>query len=130
MPFRYLTDPLFLICFALYWLHRGLRGLELSPEIAKAHFNDLLCAAFWIPPLLWLLKKMGMRAHDGLPEPHEVAIPLLIWAFTFEVLLPSRPGWGVPAVADPLDVLAYFAGGLAAMVVWRWYYASPQTVAD
>jgi hypothetical protein len=53
---------------------------------------------------------------DGVasPQPGELVIPLVVWSWTFEILLPAIPSLGNAFVADHLDVLAYCAGALGA----------------
>lgn len=60
--------------------------------------------------MLWAHRRLGLRRHDGPPEGFEIVIPLLIWSFLFEVLIPARREWSIPAVADPYDVLSYCVG--------------------
>ncbi len=122
MPFAYLKDPLFLVCFVVYWINRWVEAAGYSTELTESYLNDLICAPFWIPIMLWLLKVLRLRTHDRPPAGHEVLIPLLIWTAVFEVLLPVTPQWGIPAIADPVDVLCYFAGGFAATLFWTWRY--------
>ncbi len=122
MRFRYLKDPLFLACFSAYFLHRCLRSYGFSTPFLRAHLNDLICIPFWVPIMLWAHRRLGLRRHDGPPEGFEIVIPLLIWSFLFEVLIPARREWSIPAVADPYDVLSYCVGALAAAVLWRAYY--------
>ena len=122
MPFRYLKDPLFLTCFAAYWLHRIARQWGITVPILDAYLNDLICVGFWVPIMLWAHHKLGLRTHDDPPEGVEIVIPAIIWALVFEVVLPASRLWSPYAVADPNDVCCYFAGGLAAVIFWRWHY--------
>ncbi len=122
MPFAYLKDPLFLACFALYWCHRVARGVGWTTPILSAYLNDVICVAFWLPIMLWVHRRIRVRLHDGPPEGFEIVIPATIWAMVFEVALPATPWWRNAAVADPNDVLCYFAGGLFAMLFWQWRY--------
>lgn len=43
MSFRYLRDPLFLVCVALYSCSRGCRELGLHHPWFDGYFNDVLC---------------------------------------------------------------------------------------
>jgi len=123
MPFRYLTDPLFLCCFTAYWLHRGLAVLDLSTPFLRGYLNDVICVPFWLPMMLWLLKMLGLRRNDGPPNAIEVVIPVLIWSLLFEVVLPNQDFWPVPTVGDPYDILAYWLGAMLSVLFWNWYYA-------
>jgi hypothetical protein len=122
MPFRYLKDPLFLTCFAAYWLHRIARQWSCTSLLSEAYLNDVVCVGFWVPIVLWAHRKLGLRTHDAVPEGFEIVIPAITWALVFEVVLPASPWWSPYAVADPNDVCCYFVGGLTAMVFWQWYY--------
>ena len=55
-----------------------------------------------------------------------LVIPLVLWAVTFEVVLPATTVWTGRAFADPCDVLCYAAGGLASLWFWTWWYAAPK----
>lgn len=122
MPFRYLKDPLFLTCAAVFIVHRCLKTFDLSPWWLRFYLNDVICIPFFVPMMVWANRRLGLRRHDEPPEGFEIVIPLLLWAFVFEVLLPYRRDWAVPAVADPYDVFCYAAGALAATLFWQRYY--------
>jgi hypothetical protein len=122
MPFAYLRDPLFLGCFVAYWVHRWLAAHGMSTPLLRAHLDDLICIPFWAPIMLWVERRLGVRCHDRPPEAVEIIVPLVIIAAAFEVVIPSRPQWRVPTVADPKDVLAYCIGALAAAAIWQWLY--------
>ena len=123
MPFAYLKDPLFLICFGVYWAHRLLARFDLSTPFLRAYLNDVICAPFWIPILVWVIKKLKLRSHDQPPGTAEIVLPLLIWTVLFEVVLPAQQAWKIPTVADPFDVLAYWLGALVSVLFWRWHYS-------
>lgn len=122
MPFRYLKDPLFLGCFVVYWIHRVLAGYGWTTPLLCGYLNDLLCIPFWVPIMLWVLRKLRLRRHDGPPEGAEIIIPLLVLTAAFEVVIPYHQEWHVPTVADPYDVLAYTLGALLAVFFWKWHY--------
>lgn len=117
MRFAYLRDPLFLGCFALYWINRLALEKLWPAGPHHAYLNDLLLVPFWIPPMLWAQRALRLRTHDGPPEPPEIAVPVVIWSVWFELLLPGRV---TGAVGDPLDVVAYVAGGIIAWSAWKW----------
>ncbi|MEN6452460.1 MAG: hypothetical protein ABFC96_18380 [Thermoguttaceae bacterium] len=124
MPFRYLKDPLFLACFGVYWVHRCMKCLDLSTLFLRSYLNDLICIPFWVPIILWAHRRLRLRRHDFPPEAIEIVIPLIAWSFLFEVLIPSRREWSIPAVADPGDVLCYCVGAAAAAIFWSIFYRS------
>jgi hypothetical protein len=122
MSFRYLRDPLFLVCFTVYVVHRILARCGMSTPLLRAHLNDVICIPFWIPIMLWVQRRVGGRSHDGPPESHEVVIPLILWAIMFEVVLPQTHLFSSLAVADPWDVLCYASGAFVAVCFWKWSY--------
>ena len=122
MQFRYLRDPLFLACVAVYGLNRfWLRGL-FPQSFCTSYLNDLLCIGFWVPPLVWGLHKLRLRVTEGPPTGAEVVIPLLIWAVVFELLLPRLPFFERRVTADYRDIFFYALGGLLASCCWRLWY--------
>jgi hypothetical protein len=120
-----LRDPLFVACVAIYFVHRALAAYDLSTPLLRGYLNDVICAAFWVPIMLAGERWLGLRATEGPPLPHEVAIPVVIWALVFEVILPQTATFHGLAIADPVDVVCYAAGALGAMAFWRWWYTSP-----
>ena len=124
MRFLYLRDPLFLVCVATYFINRFVLKAIWKEGFVHEHLNDLICIPFWVPIMLFIQRKLGMRADDASPQPGELVIPLIIWSWTFEILLPAIPSLGNTFVADHLDVLAYCAGALGAGVFWRWWYGA------
>lgn len=126
MPFKYLRDPLWQGCVLLYALNRCVLKPLLPRGFAwgffHSHLNDLICIPFWVPPMLWLMRLCGARTNDEPPRLHEIVIPLMLWAWIFEGLLPRSSAFGGVATADALDVLAYTAGAIAAHRFWRWRY--------
>ena len=123
MPFAYLRDPLFLVCFAAYVLHRPLASQGLSTPWLRGYLNDLVCLPFWVPIMLWVQRTLRLRTHDDPPHASELIIPLLLWAAVFEVALPATQTWSGLAFPDPFDVLCYATGGLASALFWNWWYS-------
>jgi hypothetical protein len=74
--------------------------------------------------MLWANRKLGLRRHDAPPQGYEIVIPLLIWAIVFELVLPATRGWSRLAIADPIDVLCYAAGGCLSALFWTWRYGN------
>jgi hypothetical protein len=125
MPFRYLRDPLFLFCLVLYFVNR-LVLKPLTPNwFLHGYLNDVICIPFWVPIMLWFMRKAGMRADDAPPRGYEVLIPILLWSFVFEVWLPRAANFGRWAVSDPADILCYILGAQAALLFWQWCYSRP-----
>lgn len=123
MPrFHYFRDALFLTaCFA-YGINRCLIKPHAPPGFMMFHFNDLWLIPCALPPVLWLHRRLGLRAHDGPPQPGEIAGHLVFWSLLFEWIIPPM----THATGDPADVLAYTAGALLAGLWWsrqRWFTA-------
>jgi hypothetical protein len=116
--FGYLRDRLFLTSVALYAANRwALKpALPAGETFFRGHFNDLLVIPCALPPLLLLHRRLGLRRDDGPPRADEVALHLLVWSIFFEALAPL---FVASAKGDPLDVVAYCAGGLASWLYWN-----------
>jgi hypothetical protein len=121
-PFAYLRDPLFLVCVMAYFVNRIVIRPFIDGGFMHNHFNDLICIPFWTPFMVWLAHTLGLRTHDRRPEGVELLIPLIVWAFVFEIWLPQSTGFKDHVVGDYRDILWYTAGALAASVIWDWWY--------
>lgn len=113
--FRYGADPLCLIGCGLYAMNRWLLKPHLSSAFLHGQFNDLLFIPCALPLLLWIQRRLGLRTHDGFPEPGEILLHLVVWTLIVEGI---GPFWLHHGTADGRDVAAYFIGALAAGVVW------------
>ena len=122
MRYRYLRDPLFLACVLAYLVNRLVLKAVWKTGFVHEHLNDLICVPFWVPVMLWAERRLGLRRDDGPPEAVEIVIPLVVWSWVFEVVLPGTELFGRYCVADHRDVLCYAAGALGAAVFWRWWY--------
>ncbi len=122
MNFLYLKDPLFLCSFVLYFLNRY--GFErfLEIDFFSSYVNDLICIPFWVPIMLYIQQKIGLRVDNSPPKYYEIIIPVITWSWIFEVFLPRNPVIGDLAIADPYDIICYCLGGLIAGIIWRFYY--------
>ena len=122
MVFKYLRDPLFLFCMALYFVNRFvLKPLVPSPFFHN-HLNDVICIPFWVPIMLYLMRKCRLRGDDDPPKSHEILVPLVLWSMVFEVWLPNTSLFHGLAVPDRMDVLSYASGALMAAIFWSWFY--------
>jgi hypothetical protein len=119
MRFRYLRDPLFLLVLTSYFVNRLLLKPYLPNVISQSYWNDLICIPFWVPIQLFLARSLGLRPDDAPPRAHEILVPLLVWSALFELFLPYTASFRGVAIADPVDVLCYCAGALAAALAWR-----------
>lgn len=122
MPFAYFRDPLFLLACVTYLVNRLLLKPNFEAPFLHCYVNDCICIPFLVPIMVWVLRRLGLRASDGPPEPLEVWLPLVLWAGVFEVVLPMQPAFAGLAVADPFDVLAYCGGAAVALGYWRTRY--------
>jgi hypothetical protein len=106
----------------LYFINRLLLKPSFYGGFFHTSLNDLICIPFWIPIMLWTLRKVGLRKHDDIPQCHEILVPLLIWSWYFELWLPHlKPTKGL-AHADVYDILFYVIGALIAFTFWRYWY--------
>lgn len=133
-PFAYLRDPLFLACVAAYFVNAYVCKAIWTSGFVHAYFNDLICIPFWLPIMLVGQRLLGLRRraganYDGPPTWDEILIPLVIWSWIFEVILPHSAwaprGW----ISDPWDVAAYSGGAVLAGVFWQWRYGK-ETMAE
>jgi hypothetical protein len=120
MRFGYLRNPLFLFCVALYFVNRFVFKAIWKSGFVHEHLNDLICIPFWVPIMLFAQRRCGLRDHDGRPEPAEIIIPLVIWSWVFEIVLPATHWLGDLCVADYWDV--FTLGALIAAVIWAAWY--------
>ncbi|RBP44447.1 hypothetical protein DES53_104267 [Roseimicrobium gellanilyticum] len=115
--FRYLLDPLCLTGCALYALNRWAVKPHTTVEFFHYYFNDLWLIPCALPPLLWLHRKLSLRAHDRFPSSAEVLLHLGIWCVICEGI---GPRWVPGTSGDYRDVLAYASGAILALCWWRW----------
>lgn len=125
MAFRYLLDPLFLVCVATYLVNRLVFKSIWPSGFVHDHLNDLLCIPVWVPIMLWGQRRLRLRASDEPPTASEVIIPLVLWSVVFEIILPGTVWLGRWCVADYRDVLWYSVGALGSGVFWSIWYSSP-----
>lgn len=118
-PFRYLTDPLFLISCTAYAFNRWFLKEHVSSPFLEGHFNDLLLIPAALPPVLWLQRQLKLRSHDHAPSLAEILVHLAIWSLICEGIGPLLVRH---ATADWLDVACYLAGGAIAFILWVRMY--------
>ena len=115
-PFRYALDPLCLLSCLAYAGNRWLLKPVSHSAFLQGNFNDLLLIPAALPFLLWLERRLGLRAHDRPPSAWEVGAHWLIWSIMAEVIAPHL---FTGAVGDIRDVIAYAAGALIAGCWWN-----------
>lgn len=125
-PFGYLQDRLFIFSLSVYAVNR----LAILPHLGgffrshlpwawpfmHSHLDDLLLMPTALPVVLWLQRMGGLRSHDQPPSWREMFFHAAIWSVMCKVVGPVFFGIGV---ADPWDVLFFFAGGMAACFWWN-----------
>jgi len=121
MGFRFVRDPLFLASVVLYAVNRWIVKPYAPNQLSSAYVNDVLCIPIFVPLTLLLMWVVRLR-DDAPPRPAEVLVPLLVWSYTFEVLLPTTTAFMGMAFADPFDFLAYTIGACFAGVYWKLAY--------
>lgn len=87
----------------------------------RGYFNDVLLIPCALPLVLWLHRRLGLRAHDAAPQWGEIFFHLVVWSVLFEAIGPHIMR-GV--TGDPWDVVAYCAGGIVSGWWWRREAAS------
>lgn len=122
MKFRYLLDPLFLICFGLYFVNRWVLEIQMPRSFFTNHLNDLMCIPFCVPIMLFILRRLRLRPDDSSPHSYEIIVPLVLWGLVFEIWLPTITAFRGLATPDHRDVLCYTLGALIAGVVWKIQY--------
>lgn len=124
MRFRYLTDPLFLFCFHLYFVNRFILKPYFPNSFSRDSLNDVICIPFWVPIMLFLMQKTRLRQDDAPPKGSEIIIPLIIWSWVFEAYLPFVPFFKHLATSDYQDIFSYTIGALISAIFWKFWYRS------
>jgi hypothetical protein len=116
--FGYVLDPVFLLSFGAYVVNRELikPNLHRYSPLFHGHFNDCLLVPVALPCFLLVYRRLGLRPDDAPPRFWEMGLHLLVWCVFFKWFGPAVLHHGV---ADPLDLLCYAGGGLAAWLLWN-----------
>jgi len=122
MKFRYLTDPVFMVCLGIYLVNKLVLKPLTTNSFVHGQVCDLICVPFWIPIMLFVMRRVGLRRHDSPPQAHEILIALLVWSWSFENYIPTTRLFIGRSIADHLDVLSYTIGAIVAAIVWNRYY--------
>jgi hypothetical protein len=129
MRFKYLRDPLFVFSLLLYVLNRLLLRPLFSSLFLDGYLNDLLCIPFWVPIMLFVMRRCGLRRDDGPPVACEILIPVVLWSIIFELWLPFTSAFRGLAFADPVDIFCYTVGAMIAAALWTSYYGRDEGAA-
>lgn len=126
MRFRYLLDPVFLMCVAVFMVNKCLLRPYLGDSAMgwffQGYLNDCICIPLWVPVVITVMRIFRLRDHDLPPQGHEILLPLLVWSVVFEVVLPQTILFRGIAIADAGDVLSYVVGAVFAAYAWHWIY--------
>jgi len=122
MRFRYLADPLFLFCLILYFVNRWILKPYFPNDFSRDSLNDVICIPFWVPIMLFIMRKIRLRTDDVPPRGSEILIPLIFWSWFFEACLPFVPFFKHLATSDYQDILSYTEGALFSAVFWKIWY--------
>ena len=118
----YLFNAPFLLAVALYaidrWIVPGLVS-DLHPVLAN-HFRDLLTVPCALPPVLLLVRLLGLRDNDGPPTAGETTFAVVVYSLWFEGI---GPLFAARATQDWIDTLAYALGAVGAHFLWRLHCA-------
>jgi hypothetical protein len=118
--FRYVTDPICIACLLLYPLNRWyLKPHRIGGHFTVAFLNDTICLPLFLPMILYLQRRLGVRRHDGPPRLWEVLQHWAIFSVVFKAIMPRFPQV-FRTSGDPWDMLAYIGGGLIAWAIWNW----------
>jgi hypothetical protein len=120
--FLYLRDPLFLACLLLYFVNRWILKAIWSGGFVHDHLNDLICIPFWVPIMLWGMRRLGLRESNGPPLASEILLPLFVWSWIFEFALPRSGLAGDRASSDYRDIVYYSLGAALSAIFWSWWY--------
>ena len=129
MKFLYLRDPLFLCSVALFALNRWFLKPHLGWPFLHNSLNDLLCLPVWIPIMLFLSRKMGLRQTDDAPDALEILVPFVFWSLVFEGLMPRLQIGAQWGDGDPQDVFFYGLGGVLGWIFWAIFARRPTRIA-
>jgi hypothetical protein len=114
--FGYWRDPLCLVACALYALNRLWLRAHVGGGFLAGYFDDLLLIPAALPLLLWIQRKVQVRARDTFPGWDEIALHLAVWAVIAELVMPRITR---RATADWWDFAAYAAGAVLAGLWWH-----------
>jgi hypothetical protein len=114
--FGYMRDPLCVVACLLYLVNRCWLRQDLGGVFMSGHFNDLLLIPAALPLVLWVQRKLGVRAHDQRPRWQEIGMHVAVWTMAAEIVTPL---FTQRATADWRDAIAYAVGALAAGTWWN-----------
>lgn len=108
-------DPLWWFGCGLYAFNRWFLKVHVHSAFLHGYFDDLLLIPCALPVVLWLQQLLRLRDHSRPPGPGEIVFHLAIWSVLFEVIGPHL----MKTTGDPLDIVSYAVGAVAAGWWWR-----------
>ena len=92
---------------------------------SQCYLNDLICIPFWVPIMLYGLRRLPLSANDAPPQSYEILIPLIVWSFCLSIGCRTPLCFGGEPFSDHVDIMCYTLGGLGSALLWRrWYRKS------
>ena len=114
--YGYVRDPVCLVACALYALNRWCLPASLKGPFLRGHFDDLLLIPAALPLVLWVQRRLRIRAAEGPPSWTEIGLHLVVWSIAAEVIGPRM----FPHVTgDAWDLVAYATGAVLAGLIWN-----------
>jgi hypothetical protein len=105
---RALQHPLFIISVLLFLLNQILERAGVFLPYIHSYLDDLLCMPVTLTIALFLQQKFT-RSPAYIFSKNHVVVVVIFYAIFFEVWLPKQ---SAHYTSDPLDAIAYAAGGL------------------
>jgi ubiquinone/menaquinone biosynthesis C-methylase UbiE len=113
--FRYGFDPLCLLSCGLYAVFRWLIRPHTSAVFWHSYSTDYLFIPAALPLMLWVYRRLGLRAHDRFPDWPEIGLHFVVWSIAAEGVAPF---FFKSAVGDWWDIAAYAVGAVVAGGWW------------
>lgn len=101
---------------ALYALNRFWLRERVGGAFLHGYGNDLLLIPAALPLILWVQRRLRLRADDAPPRWSEIAMHLVVWSIAAETIMPWLTA---RATGDWRDIAAYSAGALVAGFCWQ-----------
>lgn len=105
--FRYGLDPLCLLSCGLYAACRWLIRPHTSAVFWHSYSTDYLFIPAALPLMLWVYRRLGLRAHDQFPDWPEIGLHFVVWSIAAEGVAPLL---FKSATGDWWDVVTYAVG--------------------
>jgi ubiquinone/menaquinone biosynthesis C-methylase UbiE len=113
--FRYGLDPLCLLSCGLYAACRWVIRPHTTAVFWHSYSTDYLFIPAALPLMLWVYRRLGLRAHDQFPGWDEIGLHFVVWSVAAEGVAPLL---FKSAVGDWWDVATYAVGSVIAGGWW------------